>query len=450
MKIRTTMETVPQKHEFMDREPFRNLFWEQFIETKSKPNDVHVLNYYGSIGIGKSRLLRQLQNELIEKAPDCKAALLDLNNCKDSLEALVGLRNIYTKVHGFSFSLFDYAYYNYRIKKGDDPEKEEIKDWIDGSPFLRKLFDTFGDVFLGEIGTKIAKAAVKGLASLQSWLSKNSSVLEQIQNGETAQIYQALTIFFIKDFNENSTGKGVFAFLPKCNSPFVIMLDSYDKLKSRFTDVTVDSWLSSESGLIQNIPRVFWVIAGRRPLCWQKLDPDWETVLLKSLLVPFSEEISKRYLASFNITDAVLCEQLYKLSGGVPLYLDYFSNRFVNSTNMNESLHRDEVFKQVMKQISEHIFIGMDDPEKDLLFTLSCFDQWDDSIMMEKGSQIIGNFSLSTYKTAKNHPFICTTDGRHYSIDPVEREILRQVCPEIIRVRVEKFREEPTERSTLL
>ena len=88
MKIRTTMETVPQKHEFMDCEPFRNLFWEQFIETKSKPNDVHVLNYYGSIGIGKSRLLRQLQNELIEKAPDCKAALLDLNNCKDSLETV--------------------------------------------------------------------------------------------------------------------------------------------------------------------------------------------------------------------------------------------------------------------------------------------------------------------------------------------------------------------------
>ncbi|MBQ9422449.1 MAG: hypothetical protein IJU32_02610, partial [Pyramidobacter sp.] len=85
MQIRKTLNAVKKAREFTDREAPRRLFWDQYEKTKAQPGSVHVLNYYGIGGIGKSRLLRQLAQEMGEKAPDSVVLSLDFNTRQEML-----------------------------------------------------------------------------------------------------------------------------------------------------------------------------------------------------------------------------------------------------------------------------------------------------------------------------------------------------------------------------
>ena len=68
--------------EFTDREEPRKVFWDKYDFIKNNMHDnkvspINVITYYGYGGIGKSRLLLILRDEIIEKESNTKNEFLD-------------------------------------------------------------------------------------------------------------------------------------------------------------------------------------------------------------------------------------------------------------------------------------------------------------------------------------------------------------------------------------
>ncbi len=74
--------------------------------------------------------------------------------------------------------------------------------------------------------------------------------------------------------------------------------------------------------LLQHIPNVLWVIAGREKLKWEELDSRWGENLEQHLLDKLSSTNSMNFLKDSGITDEQLRKDLYVLTKGVPVYLD--------------------------------------------------------------------------------------------------------------------------------
>ena len=69
-KIIRNKEITKATRKFTDREQPRKVFWDKYDSMKQnlhELDDIYIITYYGVGGIGKSTLLRKLENELIEK-----------------------------------------------------------------------------------------------------------------------------------------------------------------------------------------------------------------------------------------------------------------------------------------------------------------------------------------------------------------------------------------------
>lgn len=429
MKIRSARKMPQANKIFSDREEPRLTFWRHYEEMKSQlagPSDIKVIAYYGIGGVGKSSLLKKLMEELQEQIKKPLFVHHDLGPVYEGRAVLEKIRNKLSEDYRFSFPLFDLSLYTYAKKLGENMEAPEIKSLADRSPILSTLFE-YGEMLPG-VGTltQILSAADKGISFVRNLLSKHRKEITELDMLSQEELYAKLPYFFSLDLGEN---------LKEAKEPLVFFLDTYEKMVNELSSIgealNNDLWLRGEEGLIQNIPNVLWVIAGREKLKWTRFDAEWNEALDQHILGSLSYADSAGYLTAAGIKDETLVRELYDLTHGTPVYLDLCVDRYLAISETKAPTIED--FGKDSYTLIERFVRYLDDAKKDIIYLFSCLGTWEKELMEEIAGRVIPNFSISSYEKVKGFSFVSESAPGIYTMHQTVAETLFNSCPPMIK-----------------
>ena len=146
MKIRKNKNDIKFKTLFTNREDAKKFFWDNYQLCKSTPEDIHVIQFSGIGGIGKSALLNNLINEMQTAPKRIKFAYFDFSIKQDTHSFLVFIKNQLSNKYGFSFPLFELGLYIYYKKIGIDIEYLKETSFLDNSPLLSFMLEVMGNI----------------------------------------------------------------------------------------------------------------------------------------------------------------------------------------------------------------------------------------------------------------------------------------------------------------
>ena len=435
MKIQSRRKKPQANKIFTDREEPRQSFWKNYIQCKELmqgEGEVKVLAYYGIGGIGKSTLLKKLQEEMRERIREPKYVYFDFNIAQDVRTVLEYLKTKLSKEYGFTFPLYELGIYAYAQKIGENMASPEIKGFIEKSPLLNFAVTAVGAIPIAGVVSHVLTAADKGLVYLRTVISKHDHEIRDIENKTPAELYDYLPYLFAQDMANA---------LEDATEPLVIILDTYERLVNEMSSVgeplNNDLWLRGNDGLIQNIPNVLWVIAGREKLKWERFDVEWSEALEQHILGNLSRSDADSFMKFAGIGDENLREGLYALTKGTPVYLDLCVDRYTSLVEQGKEPVISDFGKNVYTLI-ERFARYMDDSRKDIVYMLSCMKIWNDIMVTDLGSKIIPGFSLTTYEKVKDFSFVTKSDKYNYNIHQTVGDTLFANCPQAIKESVIK------------
>lgn len=429
--------------EFTDREEPRKVFWNTYDKMKiemATQNAIHVISYYGFGGIGKSALLKKLDEEVKEKAPKSKIEFLDFEKLADSnnnlLDILKVIRQDLKENYNFSFPIFDLVTYVYETKMGKTATKPELNSIFDENKELGFLKDFLTEIPLIGTFTKVIYYADAGRNLLKERLNNNKlrSRLTELESLSADEIKQYLAYYFSIDLKEN---------LKNEKEPFIFFIDTYEKLVNELNQVgdalKNDLWLRSDEGLICRVPNIIWVIAGREKLKWQDLDESWEGTLDQHLLGTLSFQDTSHFLNVAGINEEELIHQIYNLTHGAPIYLDMCVDTYVKLKEKGITPQIED-FGEDTTALIKRFFMYMNDAERDFTTMLAFIEEWDDESIVEISKKMLGTFSATLYNKIKDFSFVINENG-HYRIYETIRDITVANASKIEKQRyTEKYR----------
>ena len=446
MKVREKRGTLKATRLFTDREEPRYAFWKNYDKCRESmrngEGDIFVLCYYGIGGIGKSWLLEQLVVEMKEKLVKPHYVSFDFTTARDSRTVLENMKNMLTEQYRYNFPLFDIALYMYNLKIGKDASLPEVKSFIEKSPVLSFLLTVFGAVIIPEgaalagiwkgiEGVLDAVGVVdKGQATIRNLLKKNRKRIREIDQLSPTEIYASLPLLFAEDLTNN---------LEDAEEPLVVFLDTYELLVNEMSLIGEplgnDEWLRGEDGLIQHIPNVLWVIAGREKLKWERFDAEWRDALDQHILGNLSPADAEWYLRQSGVRDEQLRGELYELTNGTPQYLQLCVDRYEKLVeNGNEPVIAD--FGNSVYALIERFVRYMDDSRKDIVYMLCIMKTWKDEMAMEVGAKVLPSFSIALYEKVKELSFVTDTDEGLFSVHLTVSDVLENNCPALLKENV--------------
>lgn len=433
MKVRSKNEYIKATRVFTDREEPRAAFWKNYERCEAEmTNDgnIHVLTYYGIGGIGKSRLLKKLMSEMDERFTDKRYVYFDFNIQQESRAVLTALKNKLTEQCKFTFPLFELGSYMYAKKVGGNPDAPEIQQMTEKSPFLSLVLSIAGNIPMLGFATSMLSLADQCVAYVRTYLKNHSRELKQIEYMEAEELYRLLPYLFAQDLTHNQEHSGKL---------LVVLLDTYERLVNELSStgdpLMNDLWIRGEESLIQNIPNVLWVIAGREKLKWERFDPDWAEALEQHILGNLSLADSDSFLSAAGVGGSELRQQLYELTNGTPVYLDLCVDQFAR-LSAKGIMPEISMFGQNTHELIERFIRYMSDSQKDLVYTLACLQMWNDDLIMRIAGEILPNFSLSTYEKAKDFSFVIQSDDNWYNIHQTVGEVLVAHCPQLLKEKI--------------
>lgn len=430
MKLRSRRGLLKVNKIFTDRNEARELFWNNYHYFKDElqsQGELKVLAYYGIGGIGKSSLLKNLQEELINKVEKPRFVYFDFDLAQDSRAIMEYMRHKLSTEYGFKFHLFDLGIYAYARKIGEDTNAPEIQGLIDKSQLLACVVETVGAIPIAGMGVQLLKAADKGVAFLRNLIQEHDNELKGIENKTPAQLYEYLPFLFAQDLAAN---------LKNSFEPLVVFLDTYERLVNEMSSVgeplNNDLWLRGIDGLVQNTPNTLWVIAGRESLKWVDFDAEWATSLEQHNIENLSRTDADNFMRCAGITNAELRNDLYDLTSGTPAYLDLCVDRHTLLVERGQ-VPKITDFGTDRYVLIERFVRYMDDSRKDIVYMLSCLRRWDDFMIAEIAPKILSTYSHTTYEKVKNFSFIKKSNKYSYNIYQTVGEVLLDKCPLVIK-----------------
>lgn len=423
MKVRSRRDPFRASCLFTDREEPRQAFWDKYAQLKAEmplESNVHVLVYYGIGGIGKTQLLYKLGKEMDERLKNPRHVLLNFESSQDSREALSALKNLIEREYDdkFSFPLFELGLYIHARKLGEQADSPEVKKLTDNL-FLKTLMPILGFIPVVNVATSVLSAIDEVHSGIGTYLKRNRSELEQLESMEADELKQHLPVLFAQDLTHN---------LEDADEPLVIFLDTYERLVNELSTVGMplenDLWIRGADGIIQNIPNVLWVIAGREKLKWELLDPEWMGVPEQHILGNLSPADSHWFLEQSGVADPVLREQLYGLTGGTPMYLDICAERYRQCVAEGEAPDISK-FGSNTRKLIERFVRYMDDSQKSLIYMLAYLEKWDDKLIQSIAPAVLKTYNSISYQKAKKLSFILQSDDSGYYIHQTVGEVLR-------------------------
>ncbi len=432
MKVRSKLNIPKANKIFTDREEPRESFWKKYNQFKADmlagKNEVSVLAYYGIGGIGKTSLINKLMSEMGNRLEKPLYVSYDFNQSQDRRSVLTSLRNDLVEKYHFKFSSFDKALNLYVQKIGEDYSSLHAKTFSSQIPALDLALSVSGNVPVLDTISKAVTTIDKGIAFARDRFSSAKRELDDFKKESPAELLNRLISQFIQDLSKN---------LEKRKEPLVIFLDTYEKLVNEMESVgeplTNDEWLRGEEGLIKYTSNVFWVIAGREKLKWERFDSAWEEALEQHMLGSLSETDGIHFLEAAGVADPKLQKELYDLTIGTPVYLDLCVDSYYTLISKGVSPTIDDFGKNPLSLI-ERFARYMDRDIKELVCILAQLQMWNDEMVLDVVDKIYNRFSMSLYEGVKDYSFISSISNGFFTIHQTVGEVfskIPKVFPEV-------------------
>ena len=445
----------PAVREFTDRTEPRKAFWTRFQKMESDGSTL--ITFYGAGGVGKSSLLRKLQDEIISSQRNDLAFVCgDFEKNSESLSMLQGMRRE-LESQGCIFPLFSTGEFYYFLNTGQKNELDapKIESVMDKNSWLSKVKKNWAkpvaivDFFLPGANALATGVSIIGNALINHWKSQDNFDEEHRDikarldaarlEKNPYEIYKLLPELFAQDVKDWLISSGKY---------LVVFLDTYEAIVNEAVAATAqrsrDAWLRSETGeptgIIFLIPNTLWVIAGRNKLRWEG---DLAAELDQHLITALSQDDSNYFLTKAGIATQTLRDEIYHLTKGLPIFLDVCVDVYTEYKQRNGIEPDISIFGKRREEIIERLVKYMDDGTQDMIKFLCGLGRWTDKLAFELGTKIF-NFSQTTYRKIKNFSFIQDEDfliddirvenfsTTVFSLDRSIKSILFPTCDEMI------------------
>ncbi|MDX3853662.1 phosphotransferase [Streptomyces sp. AK02-01A] len=272
-----------------------------------------VLNVTGVGGIGKSRLLAEVQRRAEHRGYRTAALDLQVPRLREQDAALSVLRAQFGE-QKVRFDRYDLAYAalwqrwnpNLRLSEKNLPfltRSEVLGGILDGVTSL--------PVFATAIG--LIRAVDSTSHHVRHWQRiRTDPVLQRLDSLPNAELADAVTYLFAEELRAATSDR----------RPYILFVDAHEALGAGALragrDSTVDAWLRD---LVSQLDAGLVVVASREPLRWARMDVEWDQVIRLIALdgLPMADRLSLLEQAGVE-TDAVR-DALARASAGVPFYL---------------------------------------------------------------------------------------------------------------------------------
>lgn len=412
------MEKIKIVKEFTDRVESLKIFLNRCEEMRQ--GNSKILVYYGAGGVGKTRLLRKLIDEINRaEQKDLACAKYDFDGGTD-MRSILNLLKTQLIAQGLEFKAFETGEYYYLLKsgRGKDSERPTIKAVKEKYALAHAVKDNWGkvatlaDVFMPGIYTVATAISFVGEKFFggKNFDTAYENLIEawKIENVVEDELHTKLK-FRLNEARYSDNPNDLAELLPKLfaldisdslksggnNKNFLaIFLDTYEVLTAQ------DSWLRE---IISGAENTFWIIGGRNKIIWndeisEKLD--------QHLIAAFSENDADYFLKKAGVQSKNLREKLWQLTQGSPLFLDLCVDvyeKYVNDKGVEPDISK---FGNNRENVVSRLIKYMDAGTRDMINFLCILNRWTDEIAREIGGKALPNFSDTIYKQSKNFSFI--------------------------------------------
>ena len=411
--------------QFTDRTEPQTAFRNAYVDMANhapEENRSRVITYYGMGGIGKTRLLQQLKENLVTE-PACTdknrkkplVVYFDFEQNPEDIQILKHLKNILSTEFHWQFPRFELGLYLYGKTIGEDTQAPTAKAITEQRPLLKLLVDIAAELSLFGSLFKVLSYVDQGQAALRNLRKQHAEIAERFEDLTPKEQQAALPGLFAADLN---------AYTEKAPAPLVFLLDTYERIAESTTQGSAlrrDLWLHGEDSLISMTKNALWVIAGRHKIQWEVENCAMEQHLLGSL----SDEDAGAFLAGAGIPQDLIPE-LCKLTGGTPLYLDVCVDQYEQLLRRGEKPELSKFGNSDTTRLIECYLKYMDKSVKELVYMLTFIPQWDEALVRSAAEKVLGGFSLADFKRVKKLSITLPVDQTHYFIHRTVAEVLQK------------------------
>jgi aminoglycoside phosphotransferase (APT) family kinase protein/tetratricopeptide (TPR) repeat protein len=293
---------------FVNREQVLSDFAAELTRIGTGPR---VFNVTGVGGIGKSRLLRELERRA---RPQFRTAVIDLQvpALRRQDDALAVLRRQLGKQH-VDFDRFDIAYAVFwqRLHPHLRLSREELS-FVEYSSILGEILDHLTPLPVFGTAAGLVKLLERGSADvLRKRRIRRDPTLQVLDGLPNGELSDAVTYLFAEDLRAASASR-----------QSVITVDSYDALVPAPAysgrAQLADAWLRDLAG---QLDQALVVIASRERVHWDAYDPDWASAITASALDGLPMAARLELLQAGGVSDPAERQLIADASAGLPFYL---------------------------------------------------------------------------------------------------------------------------------
>lgn len=380
MNIYNTFESLKPK-KFVDRSEFFNLIENEMRLYGNSKSYCKAIAIYGMGGIGKSRFLKELHNELKDNIDKEKYFLtysnLEIDN-KNELYSFIRIRKQILK----PCYLFDYAIVSLSEKC-----------------FIEKIDDDYINVLRTNIFTSLVSLIQEGIGNFYpSGLELNGTIEfinELILKGKkyyTSKKYKNL-IDILNDLIDISPKK-LIELLPillgfdikqhYSNKKIIFMIDSFDTYKFNWIEKLIDA-----------IGFGLFIITSREKLAWEHLNCV-DTFHMEE--IPLNE--AKKYLREYiSQEESVLINQILCATECIPIYLDLAISTYLKKDSLIQNPIYNELSFKSKADIIKNFLDHLNREEQNTILVLSIIDIFDEQIF----DYLVSELNLPISKTQYNN-----------------------------------------------
>lgn len=403
-------------------------------------NSSELYFFYGEAGVGKSSLLKMLQedyeNNSSAYAEGAKAHFINWNYewSYTIIEVLVSLRKLLSDKLKYSFYDFDYIIYQYYTHMGEEyglPKIDSLSDKLEENS-VTKIINIVSDYIpnasivknIGDIFTNAA-TAIKNKKLDEKYSDIDQWSIEQYES-------EAINLF-IKEYNDNVIAR---------KDIVILEFDTFEVLES---SLKRRAWILNKE-LFKHLSQTISIIAGRnKPDLVVNTADNGKAIVAKELFGFTNEEI-KEYISSIDPDmDEDLKMHIYKSSHtksdgyGSPLYLAICKNIY---QNLKESGTEpcEEDFSPVFADLVDRLLSYKTKEEADILTVLATLETWTNDFAYNILEKLFIPSFLINYDDALKSEFIKKLDADLASLKAYEeRYIMDKTLSETISHKMGAF-----------